>query len=164
MIRITDGRLFRKRQLASMSSRLAVRRILSLALALSVGVWAESGLAMLSAANHTPQWMSHAHHALAAMPCCPSRPAEATAHFFDPPPCCDLSSQPARPLASAITPGKFRSGQSGVMSERLGHHSRGVFFVGRLTTLNPLRYAMYSLMYVYAFTYIGVLVWTGRFP
>jgi hypothetical protein len=99
-----------------MSSRLAVRRSLSLVLALSVGLWAQCGLAMLSAANHAPQCharMSHPHHAADAMPCCPSRAAEAVAHFFDPPPCCDLSSQPVRPLTLAVTSGKFRSSQFG---------------------------------------------------
>ena len=91
-----------------------MRSILSLLMALSVGLWAECGLAMLSAAAHAPQChaaMPHADHAVSAMPCCPSHAASAVAHYFDPPPCCDLSSQPARPLASAVTPGKFRSGQ-----------------------------------------------------
>jgi hypothetical protein len=97
-----------------MNLQYAVRRIWSLVLALSVGLWAQCGLAMLSAASHAPQChaaMSHAHHMAAAMPCCPSHAASAVAHVFDPPPCCDLSSQPARPLASAVVPGKFRSGQ-----------------------------------------------------
>src|SRR5208282_5019128 len=97
-----------------MSSQRTMRRTLSLILALSVGLWAENGLAMLAAASPAPQChaaMSHAHHAAAALPCCPSHGAVALAHFFDPPPCCDLSNQPARPLASAVVPGKFRSGQ-----------------------------------------------------
>jgi hypothetical protein len=99
------------RIMSSMSSLRTMRRILPLVLALSVGLWAQCGLAMLSAATHTPQChaaMSHAHHAVAAMACCPSHSASAV---FDPPPCCDLSSQPARPLASAAVPGKLRSGQ-----------------------------------------------------
>lgn len=100
-----------------------MRRILSLILALSVGLWAQCGLAMLSAASHAPQChaamshvhhaaaaMSQVHHAAAAMPCCPSHAASALAHLFDPPPCCDLSGQPARPLASAVMPGKVRVG------------------------------------------------------
>ena len=87
---------------------------MSLILALSVGLWAESGLAMLSAASHAPQChaaMPHAHHPAAAMPCCPSHAAVAIVHFIEPPPCCDLSNQPARPLAVVVVPGKFRSGQ-----------------------------------------------------
>jgi hypothetical protein len=88
-----------------------MRRTWSLVLALSVGLWAQCGLAMLSAATRAPEChaaMSHAHHLAAAMPCCPSHSASAN---FDPPPCCDLSSQPAQPLASALIPGKSRSGQ-----------------------------------------------------
>ncbi len=45
------------------------------------------------------------------MPCCPSHAAVAIVLVIEPPPCCDLSNQPARPLASALMPGKFRSGQ-----------------------------------------------------
>jgi len=87
--------------------------MLSLALALSVGLWAQCGLAMLSAAGHTPKChagLMHGHHAVAAMPCCPSHSVSPIAYLFDPP-CCDMSGQPARSLASAVVPGKFRSGQ-----------------------------------------------------
>ena len=94
-----------------MSLQRARRRILSLVLALSVGLWAQCGLAMIFAASHASKChatMSHAHHAVAAMPCCPLHAASAV---FDLPPCCDLSSQPARPLASVVVPGKPRSGQ-----------------------------------------------------
>jgi hypothetical protein len=97
-----------------MSLQRAMRRVLSLILVLSVGLWAEGGLAMLSAASHAPQChaaRSHAHHAAVAMPCCPSHAALALVHFINPPPCCDLSNQPARPLAFVVVPGKFRSGQ-----------------------------------------------------
>jgi hypothetical protein len=114
-----------------MSLQCAPRRIWSLILALSVGLWAECGLAMLSAGNHAPQChaaMSHAHPAAAAMPCCPSHSISAVAHFFDPPPCCDLSSQPARPLASTIMPGKFRSGQFSA------HGGAGAMFVPEQTS------------------------------
>src|SRR3974390_3406692 len=96
-----------------MSSQRAMRRIWSLILALSVGLWAQCGLAMLPAASHAPKChaaMSHVQLAAAAMPCCPSHAAAALAHLLDPPPCCDLSSQPARPLASAVVPGKVRVG------------------------------------------------------
>jgi hypothetical protein len=110
---VTDSQSVDKRESASMNSQRAMRRILSLILALSVGLWAQCGLAMLSAASHAPQChaaMSHAHHMMAAMPCCPSHAASPIAHLFDPP-CCDMSGQPARSSASAVTPGKFRSGQ-----------------------------------------------------
>jgi len=107
-----------------MSFQRAIRRILSLILALSVGLWAQCGLAMLSAASHAPQChaamshvhhaavaMSQVHHAAAAMPCCPSHAASVPAHFLDPPPCCDLSSQQALPSTFVVMSGKFRSGQ-----------------------------------------------------
>src|SRR5271167_279869 len=96
-----------------MSLQRAMRRISALILALSVGLWAESGLAMLSAAGDASQChaaMSHAHQPASAMPCCPSHTASVFAHFFDPPPCCDLSSQQAAPLAFVFISGKFRSG------------------------------------------------------
>jgi hypothetical protein len=89
-----------------------MRRTLSLALALSVGLWAESGLATLFASGNALQChaaMPGAHHSAAAMPCCPSRAASVPAHFFDPPPCCDVSSQQALPLALVVISGKFRS-------------------------------------------------------
>jgi hypothetical protein len=88
-------------------------KVLSVLLALSVGLWAQCGLAMLSAASHAPQChaaMAHAHHAMAAMPCCPSHGVSPVAPLFDPP-CCDMSSQPTRSLASAVAPGKSHSGQ-----------------------------------------------------
>jgi hypothetical protein len=97
-----------------MSSHRATPKIVSLVLALSITMWAQCGVAMISAASQAPQCharMLHAHRAASAMPCCPSRVASAVAHLFDPPPCCDLSSLPARPLASALIPGKVRSGQ-----------------------------------------------------
>jgi hypothetical protein len=103
-----------KRIRASMSLQRTMRRILSLVLALSVGLWAQCGLGMPSAAAHGPQChaaMSHSHNVAAAMPCCPLHATSAAVHLFDPPRCCDLSSQPARPLASTVVPGKFRSGQ-----------------------------------------------------
>ena len=96
-----------------MSSQCTMRRILSLTLALSIGLWAETGLAMLSATSNAllcHAAMSRAHHSVAAMPCCPSHATSLLAHFFDPPPCCDLSSQQAAPLALVFISGKFRSG------------------------------------------------------
>ena len=114
MTQVTDARSSCGENKASMSLQLTMRRIWSLVLTLSVGLWAQCGLALLSAASHAPQChaaMSHAHHVAAAMPCCPSHAASAAVHLFDPPPCCDFSSQPARPVASAVVPGKLRSGQ-----------------------------------------------------
>lgn len=94
-----------------MNSQGAMRRILSLILGLSVSLWAESGLATLSA-GHAIQChaaMSHVHHSAAALPCCPSH-ASVLAHFLDPAPCCDLSSRQAHLLPSVVMSGKFRSG------------------------------------------------------
>ena len=98
-----------------MSSQRATRRILLLIVALSVGLWAESGLAMFSAAGNALQChaaISHANHPAAALPCCPSGAAFTLAHFFGSPPCCNLSSQQAPPLAFVVIAGKFRSGTS----------------------------------------------------
>ena len=96
-----------------MSSQRAIRRLLSPTLALSLGLWVQCALAMPLAASQALQChaaMAHAHHAMAAIPCCPSSRASAVALLFDPP-CCDLSSQPARPPASVAVADKFRSGQ-----------------------------------------------------
>jgi hypothetical protein len=93
-----------------------MRRILSLILGLSVSLWAESGLAMLSAAGNAIRChaaMSHAHHPAVAMPCCPSH-ASVLPHFLDPPPCCDLSRQQTQPLASVVISGKVRPGPMSV--------------------------------------------------
>jgi hypothetical protein len=89
-----------------------MRMILSLILGLSVGLWAESGMAMLSAAGNAIRChaaMPHAHHPAVAMPCCPAH-ASALPHFLDPPSCCDLSRQQTQPSASVVISGKFRSG------------------------------------------------------
>jgi hypothetical protein len=91
----------------------AIRRTLSLTLALSVALWAASAAGMLSAASHASQCharMPHVQHQAAPRPCCPSHAASLPINFFTPPPCCDLSNQPARPLAFVVTPGKFRAG------------------------------------------------------
>jgi hypothetical protein len=60
--------------------------------------------------------MAHAPEQAHAMPCCPSHVASIPANFFAPPPCCDLTNQPARPLAVVVVPGKSRSGQFSVRS------------------------------------------------
>jgi len=89
------------------------RRILSLILALSVVLWAEGAVAVFPAADHPAQCarMPHMQRAANAMPCCPSHAASVPANFFSPPPCCDMSKQPARPVAYLATSGKSRSDQ-----------------------------------------------------
>jgi hypothetical protein len=88
------------------------RRILSLILALSVLLWAEGAVAMLSAADH-PAQCARMQHTANSMPCCPSQSASFPANFA-PPPCCDLSNQPVPPLAFIVIPGKSRLGQLSV--------------------------------------------------
>ncbi len=88
---------------------------MSLILALSVALWAASAAGMLSAAGHASQCharMPHVQHQAAPMPCCPSHVTSLPVNFFTPPPCCDMSNQPARPLAFVVMPGKFRAGAS----------------------------------------------------
>ena len=96
-----------------MSLQCAIRRVLSLMLALSVAMWAGTGLGMLPAGLglqcHTQ--MAHMHQPASSMPCCPSHAGSVPANFFAPPPCCDMSKQPARPVAYLATSGKSRSNQ-----------------------------------------------------
>jgi hypothetical protein len=95
-----------------MNSQRAIRRALSLMLALSVTLWAETGLGMLPAAGHGSQChtqMAHMHQQASLMPCCPSHSVSVPANFFAPPPCCDMSKQPARPVAYLATSGKSQS-------------------------------------------------------
>jgi hypothetical protein len=102
-----------KATINGMSSLRATRRILALTLALSVALWAASATGMLSAASHRSQCharMPHMQHVAAPMQCCPSHAASLPVNYFTPPPCCDLSNQPARPLAFVVMPGKFRAG------------------------------------------------------
>ena len=101
-----------------MSSQRAIRRTLSLMLALSIALWAEDGLAMLTA-DHGAQChsrMSHTQQQAHPMPCCPMHAASVPSSFFEPPTCCDLSNQPARPLAFLVISGKSRSSQLGARS------------------------------------------------
>ncbi|SRR5271166_1482118 len=96
-----------------MSSQRAIRRTLSLIVALSVVLWAGSGLAMLAAdygaechARMFPtQQQAH------TVPCCPSRAASVPSSFIQTPPCCDVSSQPERLLVFPATSGKSRPSQ-----------------------------------------------------
>ncbi len=90
------------------------RTILSFVLALSMVLWADGAVAVISATSHAAQCharVPHMQHAANSMPCCPSHAASLPASFIAPPPCCDLSNQPARPLAFVVTAGKSRSSQ-----------------------------------------------------
>jgi hypothetical protein len=94
-----------------MSLQRLFRAMLSLMLALSFASWAESGLAILAADHgarcHAPMPYMQPH----TMPCCPMHMASAPSSFFEPPPCCNLTNQPARSLAFLLTTGKSRSSQ-----------------------------------------------------
>jgi len=97
-----------------MNSQPAIRRTLSLTLALSVALWAANAAGVLSAGDATQchARMQHVQHQAEPMPCCPSHAASLPVSFFTPPPCCDLSNQPAPPLAFVVMPGKFQAGLS----------------------------------------------------
>lgn len=131
MIPVTDEWYVISNNDVGMIVRSAMRRSLSFVLSLVVVLWANAGLAMLPASGHGSKCharMVHMHqHAthsatLAAalgcchqrsqsMPCCPSHPAPAPTHCADRPGCCDISSQPARPLAFLAASGNFLSAQ-----------------------------------------------------
>jgi hypothetical protein len=101
-----------------MISRRAMRRSLSLVLSLVIVLWAESGLAMPAASSHgwkchvgMVQMNGHTAHTVTpekgphSMPCCPSHPAPALSQSAEHTGCCDISSQPARPLAFLVSSG-----------------------------------------------------------
>jgi len=91
-----------------MNSQRAMRAVLSLTLVLSIGCWAETGLAMIlengqSVQCHARMAGVHQHMMHSAMaPCCPSEKSDQSAHFADHSNCCDVSSQPARPLSFLV--------------------------------------------------------------
>ena len=91
-----------------MSSQRAIRRTLSLVLSLSAALWAENGLALLPVDHQASP--CHARMLPApqvnSMPCCPSPAMSVPSYFFEPPPCCDLKNQPARPLVFVFESGK----------------------------------------------------------
>jgi hypothetical protein len=89
-----------------MSLQRLIRAILSLMLALSFALWAESGLAMLAADHGARCHAQMSHMQPHTMPCCPMHVASAPSGFFEPPPCCNLTNQPARSLAFLITSSK----------------------------------------------------------
>jgi hypothetical protein len=95
-----------------MISRSAMRRRLSLLLSLVIVLWANTGLAMTLASGHGAKChaqMVRVHqHATRSMPCCPSHPALALTQRGDHPDCCDMSSQPARPVAFLVVSGRSR--------------------------------------------------------
>lgn len=114
---------------AGMISRSAMRRSLSLVLSLLIVLWADTGLAMPPASGHgskchvrMAQMHRHATHSATpaaalscchqrshSMPCCPSHPVPAPVPCGDRPGCCDVSRQPARPLAFLVACGNSLS-------------------------------------------------------
>jgi len=122
---VTDGWVAGSNNEIGMISRSAMRRSLSLVLSLVIVLWAETGLAMPSASGHGSkcrvrmvQMHRHATHSATlassssccrqgphTMPCCPPHPAPAAAQCGERLGCCDISSQPARPLAFLVASG-----------------------------------------------------------
>ena len=96
-----------------MISRSAMRRRLSLVLSLVIVLWAGPGLAIRPASGHGAKChvqMADVHqHANHSMACCPSHPSLALTQWSDHPGCCDIGSQPARPLAFLVVSGRSRS-------------------------------------------------------
>lgn len=122
---VTDGWCARSNNETGMISRSAMRRSLSFVLSLVIVLWADTGLAMPRASGHGSkcqvrmvQMHQHATHSVTpatalgccqrgphSMPCCPPHPAPAPTQCGDRPGCCDMSSQPARPLAFLVASG-----------------------------------------------------------
>jgi len=75
--------------------------------------------------------MPHMQHAANSMPCCPPRLASCPTKAA-PPPCCDLSNQPAPPLAFIVTAGKARPDQIS------GSSAAGVMPVAQQRSFAPL--------------------------
>ncbi len=137
VILVTDGWVARSDNEIGMISRSAMRRSLSFVLSLVIVLWADTGLAMLPASGHgwkchvrLVQMHQHAAHSAAqsatlatalgcchqrthSMPCCPPHPVPAPTPCGDHSGCCDMSSQPARPLAFLVASGNFLSLQLG---------------------------------------------------
>ena len=139
---VTDDWVAGSNNEVGMISRSAMRRSLSLVLSLVIILWAAAGVAMPPASGHgskchvrmAPMQRHAAHSATLAtpsgccsqgphsMPCCPSHSASAVTHCADRPGCCDLSSQPARPLAvlvasgNSFTPQLSANGPAGTIS------------------------------------------------
>jgi hypothetical protein len=90
---------------------MSLQRLIRAMLALSFALWAESGLAILAADHGARCHAQMSYMQPHTMPCCPMHAASAPSSFFEPPPCCNLTNQPARPLAFLVTTGKSRSSQ-----------------------------------------------------
>jgi hypothetical protein len=103
-------------------------------LSLIIVLWADTSLAMLPASGHSwkchvrmVQMHQHATHSAApqatalgcchqrthSMPCCPPQPAIVPTQCGDRHGCCDMSSQPARPLVFLVASGNSLSLQLG---------------------------------------------------
>lgn len=112
---VTDGGRAGRNNEIDMISRRAIRRGLSLGLSLAIVLWANNTLAMLPGFGHHDAChvrMTPVHHPTAhAMPCCPPHLEPAPTQWGDRPGCCDMSSQPARPVAFLIVPGNSSSFQ-----------------------------------------------------
>jgi hypothetical protein len=108
-----------------MNSRLISRRIVSLMLALVVGLWAEMGLASPSAVDGHGMQCHHSSHVgdqpatgdgeassppvspeehASSVPCCPMQPESLPPECGDRP-CCTVSGEPVRPLAFLVVSG-----------------------------------------------------------
>ena len=129
VILVTDGWVARSDNETGMISRSAMRRSLSFVLSLVIVLWADTGLAMPPASGHgsqchggMAQMHQHAtnsatpatalgccHPRTHSMPCCPSHPVPAPTPCGDHSGCCDISSQPARPLAFLVASGNSLS-------------------------------------------------------
>src|ERR1035437_4366602 len=133
VIQVTDGWVARSDNQIGMISRSALRRSLSFVLSLVIILWADTGLAVLPASGHGAkcqvrmvQMHQRAAHCAAqsatlatalgcyhqrthSMPCCPPQPVPAPTPCGDHSGCCDMSSQPARPLAFLVASGNSLS-------------------------------------------------------
>ncbi len=110
VIQVTDGSCASRNNEIGMISRTARQRSLSLVLSLAVLLWVNCGWGMPPAADlgskcHTQMVQMHQH----ASPCCPSRPAPAPTQSANHPGCCEMSGQPARPLAFLVVSGNYLS-------------------------------------------------------
>jgi hypothetical protein len=122
---VTDGWVAGSNNQIGMISRSAMRRSLSFVLSSVIVLWAETGLAMPPAPGHGSkchvrmvQMHRHATHSVTlatsssccrrgphTMPCCLPHAAPAPTQCGERPGCCDMSSQPARPLAFLVASG-----------------------------------------------------------
>ena len=113
MTPITDYWYIERKNEIGMISRCTMRRSLSLLLSLAIVLWADTGLTLRPASGHgskchlqMAQMHQHAPHSAkpaAAQSCWHQR-----AHTI---PCCDLSSQTARPLAFLVASRSHLSAQ-----------------------------------------------------